>query len=560
MREGEDIGRPLVVIVGAGPAGLGAAIELGSRQIPCLVLERNARAGHAPRAKTTHVRTREHLRRWGIADELAKAAPFGVDYPSHVHFVTRLGGPGIARFDHALSCSPARDERYSEHGQWIPQYKLEAVMRAHAATLPDVTLAFGQEYLGFEQDADGVRLRIRDVARGEERAITADYLIGADGARSSVREHMGATMQGTHGLSRNYNTIFRAPGLAQAHGHGPGIMFWQLNSEVPSLIGPMDDDDRWFFMPTLVGKDVTYSQDEVRDLIRRSTGIDMDYEILSSDEWIASRLLADRYRQGRVFLTGDACHLHPPYGGFGMNMGIADSVDLGWKIAAVLQGWGGPALLDSYEAERRPAHDFVLDEAEANHALSPNRLSKPGLEDMTPEGEAARTELADYIRTAKHGEFYALGVVLGICYEHSPVIVPDGSDAHWTRSHDYVPSAMPGCLAPHRWLADGRSLYDLFGPGFTLLALGGGGGGGDGEDDDEDLARAEAEAAAQAVPLRVVRLDDPALDGLYQARRALIRPDQHVAWRGAAWPETGLLTHVTGRAPSPAHQHSANVA
>jgi 2-polyprenyl-6-methoxyphenol hydroxylase-like FAD-dependent oxidoreductase len=531
--------RPLVVVVGAGPAGLAAAIELGSRSISCLVLERNSRAGYAPRAKTTNARTREHLRRWGIADTLAEASPFGVDYPSNVLFVTRLAGPEIARFENALYCDPKHDERYSEHSQWIPQYKLEAVLREHANGLDPVRIQFSQEYVAFEQGEASVRVHVRDLETGEERVIEADFLIGADGARSLIRDQIGATMVGTYGLSRNYNTIFRAPGLAEAHPHGPGIMYWQLNAEVPSLIGPMDDDDRWFFMPTSVPTGVTYSDEETADLIRRSTGIDVDYQILSSDEWVASRLLADRYSLGRAYLIGDACHLHPPFGGYGMNMGIADAVDLGWKIAAVLQGWGAPDLLDSYETERRPAHVYVMDEAEANHSMAPNQLVRDHIEDLTPEGEAIRREVGELIWKVKTNEFYALGVVLGYRYENSPIIIGDGSPA-WEKSRDYVPTAAPGSLAPHCWLDDGRSLYDLFGQGFTLLVMA--------EGEADDVARARREAAESGTPLDVVLLEDPSLVALYGAKRALIRPDQHVAWRGDAWPEGDLLLTVSGRA------------
>ena len=526
-----------VLIVGAGPAGLAAAIELGSRSIPCIVIERNPRAGYAPRAKTTNVRTRTHLRRWGIAGKLAAAAPFGVDYPSHVHFVTRLGGPALHRFDDALFCKPERDDRYPEHSQWVPQYKLEAVLMEHARSLPGVELQFGREFAGLEQDDGGVRATVRVIDTGHEQAIEASYVIGADGARSGVRDAIGATMKGTYGLSRNYNTIFEAPGLAEAHPHGPGIMFIQLNRDAPGLIGPMDEGDKWYFMPTALPAGAKLSDEEVLGMIRRSTGIDLPYRILSSDEWVASRLLADRYSDGRVFLVGDACHLHPPFGGYGMNMGVADSVDLGWKRAAVRQGWGAPALLDSYEAERRPAHEFVMDEAERNHAASPNLLLREGLEDDTPEGEAARAEAAIAIKESKAAEFYGLGVVLGLCYHDSPVIVDDGTPAA-PPSRDYTPCAAPGCLAPHAWLTDGRSLYDLFGTGMTLLVMG---------NEDDAVASARREAEADGVPLTVLKLDDPRLPGLYGAPLALIRPDQVVAWRGGAWRD-GVLAVVTGRA------------
>lgn len=528
--------RVQVVVVGSGPSGLALAIELGMRSISCLVVERNDRVGYAPRAKTTNVRTREHLRRWGIADRLAEAAPFGVDYPSNVVFVTRLAGHEITRFEGALFCSPEQDERYSEHSQWIPQYKLEEVMLEHARTLPSVELVFNREFLDFYDHGEQVSVRTRDLDTGEEIVIETDYLVGADGARSSVRDQIGAKMVGEYGLSRNFNTIFEAPGLAEAQPHGPAIMFWQINRDIPSMLGPMDTGDRWFFMPTGVPAGIQYSEAETIALIRESTGIDLPYRILSSDEWMASTLVADRYSKGRVHLIGDSCHLHPPFGGYGMNMGVADGVDIGWKIAAVLQGWGAPSLLDTYWAERAPAHRHVIKEAGQNHALSPNQLYRDGIEDDGREGEQVRSAVAELILENKRAEFFGLGVVLGYCYRDSPIIIDDGSQATWEPNRDYEPSAVPGCLAPHHWLSDAESLYDRFSEGFTLLVFG---------EHRADVAAAEAEAAASRTPLAILSLDDADVAASYGASLALVRPDQIVAWRGEAWPR-GLLGRVTG--------------
>jgi 2-polyprenyl-6-methoxyphenol hydroxylase-like FAD-dependent oxidoreductase len=531
-----------VLIVGAGPVGLALAIELGHRGIGCLVVERNERVGHAPRAKTTNVRTREHLRRWGIADALRAASPLGLDYPSNVAFVTRLNGYLLTRFENAMYCAPGKNPFYSEHAQWIPQYTVEEVLRRHAQSLAGVELRFSAELESFEQDANAVTAHVRDLARGEVSAVACDYLVGADGARSSVRTAIGATMKGSYGLSRNYNVVFRAPTLAQAHPHGPAIMYWQVNADVPSVIGPMDRGDTWYFMPTQLAPDRTIAHDEVPALIHQSTGLDIPVQVLSSDEWIASRLLADRYRDRRVFLAGDACHLHPPFGGYGMNMGIADGVDLGWKIAAVLQGWGGAALLDSYEQERRPVHEFVMDEAVANHALLGNQLWQHGLEDATEAGERLRREVGQRIQVAKIREFNTLGVVLGYRYEDSPVTVPDGTEAPASDFINYVPSARPGSLAPHAWLHDGTSLYDHFGQGFTLLATNGA--------EPHAMMHLQQAATSAGVPLKVVKPDERSIKDLYRATYTLIRPDQHVAWRGAALPEQAhaLLARVCGRA------------
>jgi 2-polyprenyl-6-methoxyphenol hydroxylase-like FAD-dependent oxidoreductase len=540
----EQTGRIPVLIVGAGPVGLALAIELGHRSIPCLLIERNDRVGHAPRAKTTNVRTREHLRRWGIADQLRAASPLGLDYPSNVAFVTRLSGHLLTKFENAMYCAPGKNPLYSEHAQWIPQYSVEEILRKHAQSLPGVVLRFSSELLSLEQSEQGVRAQVRDLAGGGTFSVDSDYLIGADGARSLVRTAIGSTMDGTYGLSRNYNVVFRAPGLAQAHKHGPAIMYWQVNPDAPSVIGPMDRGDRWFFMPTQLSEGKKITHQEAPELIRKSTGIDIPIEVLSSDEWVASRLIADSYQDRRVFLAGDACHLHPPFGGYGMNMGIADGVDLGWKIAAVLQGWGGPALLDSYEHERRQVHEFVMDEAVANHGLLGNQLWQEGLEDATPDGERLRAEVGARIQVAKIREFNTLGVVLGYRYEASPLIVSDGTEPTARDFLNYVPSARPGSLAPHAWLHDGTSLYDHFGHGFTLLTT---------VDADAQAVEAARKAAhAVGVPLKTIKPQEPVIKDLYRARYTLIRPDQHVAWRGNTWPEQAelLFARICGQRQS----------
>jgi len=529
-----------VLIAGAGPVGLAAAIELGQRKIRCLVVERNDRVGYAPRAKTTNVRTREHLRRWGIADRLREASPIAPDYPSDVVFATRMNGPQLARFENALNGSRARNNLYSEEAQWVPQYVLEEVLREHAASLPGVSIAFNSELASFSDDGEGIMAEVRDVATGAVRRVGSAYLIGADGARSMVREAIGATMLGEGAFSRNYNIIFRAPELASRHSHGRAIMYWMVNEEVPSLLGPMDSDGLWFFMATKLANNVDPASVDPVELIRRGTGLsDLAIEVVGTDPWVAHKLVADRYERGRVFLAGDACHLHPPFGGFGMNMGIGDAVDLGWKMAATLQGWGGAELLASYESERRKVHERTIAEALINYGAVGNQLVRPGLEDPGPLGDATRREVGEIIQATKIREFKTLGIVLGSRYEDSPIIVPDGSAPPAEHFMLYVPSAHPGCLAPHLWLADGSSLYDHFGQGFTLLVTAG---------DTQDAEPLLEAARRQRVPLKLVVPEDARLRARYEARFSLIRPDQHVAWRGDTLPADieGLLARITG--------------
>lgn len=526
-----------VLVVGGGPVGLAAAIELGARGVRVLLAERNTRVGAAPRAKTTNVRTRTHLRRWGIADQLAAEAPFGVDYPNNMVFVTRLGPGGIelARFENAFNASPARDPRYPEHGQWVPQYRLEKVLLDKVRTLPSVDVRFDTMFVAAVQNDDQVTATLRS-QKGEEYRVEARYLIGADGARSAVRDLIGATLEGRRGLSHHYNIIFRAPGFAQAHGFGPAAIYWQIGKNGFSAVGPMDSGDLWFFNPGGAEPGASLPENEAKALIRERSGIDLPVDILSSDSWTANELLADKYVEGRIFLAGDAAHLHPPAGGYGMNMGVGDGVDLGWKIAAVLQGWGGPALLDSYEAERRPVHRVVIDEAMANYA-SYVVPPPPEIEEEGPRGDAIRAKAGAGIRATKSREFATLGTVLGLCYGDSPVIVDDGTPAPGRDSQHYSPNGRPGCLAPHAWLPDGRSLYDLFGDGYALVVAD--------SAESADVDRAVSQAASLNVPLTVVRPAGVDVEALYGAALALIRPDQHVAWRGTVW--EGALGIATGR-------------
>jgi 2-polyprenyl-6-methoxyphenol hydroxylase-like FAD-dependent oxidoreductase len=527
-----------VLIAGGGPVGLSLAIELGHRGISALVVERNARVGQSPRAKTTNVRTREHLRRWGIADTLRAASPIPPDYPPNIVFATRMNGPVLTRFENAFNGCRVRNELYSEEAQWVPQYTLEEVLRAHAVSLPGVRVVFENELCAMTQDADGVSAEIKDLTSATTRPIRSRYLVGADGARSFVREAIGAKLQGDGPPLKNISIIFRSQELMRRQIHGDALMYWLVNPDVPGVVGPMDQHGMGYFMATKLPGDIDPATLDPVDLVRRGTGFaDLDIEVLRIDPWVARSLVADFYTKGRVFLAGDACHLHPPFGGFGMNMGIGDGVDLGWKLAATLHGWGGPGLLASYQPERRPVHERTIAEANVNYAATGGQLVLDGIEQAGPAGDAARLKAGRMLQASKLREFHSLGLVLGLRYAGSPILMDDAGVPPVEETTVYTPSAYPGCLAPHAWLADGSSLYDHFGQGFTLLATNGG------------AAEASVFAAsAGEIPLQVLAPHDTRLHDLYAARFALIRPDQHVAWRGDALPAhpRDLLERVTG--------------
>ena len=536
-----------VVVVGAGPVGLSLAIELGMRGVSCQVIERNDRVGYSPRAKCTNVRTREHLRRWGIAEALRAASPIRRDYPSNVVFATRMNGHLLARFEKSFSAVTERNDLYSEGAQWVPQYVLEEVLRAHAVSLPGVDVQFETALEACSDDGDGVTATVVHTPSGERRQIRSRALVGADGARSTVRKAIDVRLVGDGGYSSNLNFVFRSGTLAAAHRFGPAIMYWMVNADCPALLGPMSDDGLWYFIATKLSGDTDPATVDAAGLIRLSTGLDLDdIEVVQADPWVARRLVADHYRRGNIFLAGDACHVHPPFGGFGMNMGVGDAVDLGWKLAATLQGWGGPALLDSYEAERRPVHEWAISEAVANYATVGNQLARPGLEADGAVGEATRNEVGETILTQKAREIRSLGVVKGYSYSQSAIVVQDGSVAPQRASMAYEPSAHPGCVAPHLWLQDGTSLYDRFGPGFTLLVTEPG--------HEPAIAGFEQAAKRLGLPLTVLVPQDDRLRPRYQAALALIRPDQHVAWRSATGDgvdAAAVLETVRGADPQP---------
>jgi hypothetical protein len=424
----------------------------------------------------------------------------------------------------------------------VPQFVLEEVLRRHAATLPTVTIRFQCRLESIDEHTDGIDAAVIDLASGARDRVACRYLVGADGARSTVRGLIGARMQGDGSEWPNLNVVFRSPGLAQRIRFGQAIQYWLINPDLPSVFGPMDmARDLWYFIFTKLDAAVTAAPGE---LIRRALGCDIPLEIVATDPWVARRLVASHYARDRIFLAGDACHLHPPFGGYGMNMGIGDAVDLGWKLAATLQGWGGAELLASYEAERRPVHVRVMDEAMYNYGAVGNELTRPEIEDVGLAGERIRAEVGAAIRRTKIREFDTLGVVLGYHYGDSPIVVPDGSTCPEGDFREYRPSARPGCLAPHLWLSDGSSLYDALGPGFTLLMTQAG----------RDVSRLLTIVERMRVPLKVLAPAHTRLRDLYQADFVLIRPDQHVAWRGNSIPDDveALLDRIRGAATSPA--------
>jgi 2-polyprenyl-6-methoxyphenol hydroxylase-like FAD-dependent oxidoreductase len=506
-----------VLISGGGPVGLAAAVELGLRGIDCLVVEPRSEVSRArPRCKTLNVRTMEHLRRWGLAGQIRERAPLATSWSQDVVFCTSLSGWELSRFSGVFGLR-ADGERFPELGQQAPQYVLEQVLREAVAALDPGELLLGARVVAVTQDEKRASVTVEH-GSGECEDITADYVIGCDGPRSVVRDQIGSAYRGGQALRPNFGMVFESPELWRHVKHGPAVQYWIVNGQAPALMGPLDRAGSWWAIA--FGVDEHTGQRDARGLIDGFAGVPVEARVRSTDPWTARMQITDRMRDGRVFLAGDAAHLNPPFGGHGLNTGIGDAVDLGWKIAAVLHGWGGPALLDSYEAERRPVQERVIAEATANMRVLSTELLADNLDDAGAAGETARRAAGRRIQQTKRSEFHSLDLVLGLRVADSPILPPS--------EHP-----LPGTLLPHRFLPDGRSLYDLLGPDLTLLV---------------DVRAAEAAAAVQAaartaaVPL--ARVDLPGLDG---PGLLIVRPDRFVAWQGAEVADADLLLNqLTG--------------
>ena len=528
-----------VLIVGGGPVGLSLAVELGLRGIATILVEKNHRTGNQPRAKMTNIRTMQHFRRWGISEALRLASPLRPDYPTDIVFKTRLFGKTLTVIENAYEGAKRRDPRFPEPAQWVPQYTVEAVLKERASASPSVALKFDTELIDFKESDSRVSARLRSSITGSESVIRAKYLVGADGARSAVRNLIGSQLEGERAFGHHYNVILRIPELTTDPPHPRAIFYWLLNPDCPAGLARLGDD-KWAIAFTLPPGNNDLDDTAIAKRVAAAVGKPIDFEILTRDAWGAHRLIADKYSNGRVFLAGDACHLLPPSGGFGMNLGIADSVDLGWKLAATLDGWGGTSLLTTYQTERKPVHQRTIGEAVANHSVLSEHLLKADLDDDSATGDALRAAVVEEILASKSRQYKTVGIVLGSRYSHSPIIVDDGSHPPIEDCSDYVPSACPGSLTPHAWLQDGSSLYDHLGQGFTLLLI---------SDQGASAANSLVTAAhACRLPLKSLDLRREGLCDLFAASLILVRPDQHVAWRksSAAFDAEEVVAKVRG--------------
>lgn len=527
-----------VFIAGAGPVGLTAAMDLQQRGVRVTLAEPR-RFAEPPNVKCNHVsaRSMETFRRLGVAAKVRDAG-LPADYANDVSFRTSLTGHELSRIH-----IPCRRDRYTDtsgpDGWWptpepphrINQTFMEPILLRHAAALPGVTLHNRTELSGFAQDAEGVTVQLRDLDSGATRSVRARYLIGCDGGSSTVRKAMGAQLEGTAVIQRVQSSFIRAPGLIGRMRHAPAWSHYNYNPRRCGVVFAIDGRETWLVHNHLNANEPEFDSVDRDWAIRQILGVDGDfrYEIVTKEDWIARRLVANRFRNGRVFIAGDAAHLWVPYAGYGMNAGIADAVNLTWLLAACLQGWGDARMLDAYEAERQPitlqVSHFAMDHAakmiKARSAVPAN------IEALDDAGAAARERFGAEAYELNVQQFCCAGLNFGCFYDGSPIIVGDGETPPPYTMGGFTESTVPGCRVPHLWLADGRSLFDALGPGYTLLR----------RDPRADVAALLQAAQAQRMPLQL--LDAQPRDGwpaAYRHALLIVRADTHVAWRGDAPP------------------------
>jgi 2-polyprenyl-6-methoxyphenol hydroxylase-like FAD-dependent oxidoreductase len=530
-----------VLVVGAGPVGLTLAMDLAWRGIDVTVVER--RAAHEPpgdRCNQISARSMEIFRRLGVARALRNAG-LPPDYPNDVVSCTSVTGIELSRVK-----IPCRAERYTskdgpdtgwptpEPSHRISQSCFQPILLDHARAQPLIRLIHRSEFRSLAQSERGVLASAASLDTGENIEVSCRYLVGCDGGKSDVRKAIGAKLVGTAHVVNVQSTCIKAPDLLNLL---PGKRAWLYFALNPRRCGSMIavDGRETFLIHNFLYRGEEGFDSVDRDwAIRQILGVDrgFTYEVLSKEDWTARRLVADRFRDRRVFICGDAAHLWIPHAGYGMNAGIADAADLAWLLAAVLKGWAAPGLADAYEAERQPITEQVSHFTTdcAHKLMRLRRAVPPEIEAEGPEGDAVRERLGRIAYEVDVEQQCCAGLNFGYFYDRSPIISYDGEQHPPYTMGRFASSTVPGCRLPHLWLAPGHSIYDALGPDYTLMRV-------DPAIEIDNLIRA---AAHRGIPLRVLDVAQPDARDHYHAGLLLVRPDLHIAWRGNKLPDEPL--------------------
>ncbi len=529
-----------VLIVGGGPVGLALALDLGWRGVECLLVDELERDGYRshPRANLINSRTMEFCRRWGVAARV-KEVGTPPDYPHTAMYVTSMRGQLIARIERPGHGGDKPIAFTPEPPQRCNQIWFDPALRERAEGFPSVKLRYRWRFDSFVQDATGVTSGVTDIATGDTHTIRSAFLAACCGGRSPIRRLLGIDASEGEVLGAPLSVYFRAKNLWDYHDKGKGVLHFIVGpTGVWATLNSLNGGELW--RVTLHGGAKAHGTPEILDhkaILTRIVGCEFPYELISISPWVRRKLVTAAYRHGRVFLAGDCAHQNTPTGGYGMNTGVGDAVDLGWKLTGSVQGWAGPALLDSYDAERRPVALCNVEEATRNFQLR-SFAAIPELMESSRAGEAQRARLGAEILRNTSRELLSDGIAMGYRYDDSPIVCPDGSTPPPLSVTEYAQTSFPGARAPHAPLRDGRSTLDLFGKAFVLLRLG---------RKAPEVGAVKDSAKRRGVPLEVAAIDDAAACSAYERKLVLVRPDGHVAWRGDALPEAeALIARATG--------------
>jgi 2-polyprenyl-6-methoxyphenol hydroxylase-like FAD-dependent oxidoreductase len=544
--------RVSVIIVGAGPTGLMLALELGRRGVATLLLSESTQTSTTPKATVTQARTMEHFRRLGLAEAVRRTGVPG-DHPTDIVYCSRITWHELAR--HRLpSPDEARRLVREEPARWhtpelthrSSQMWIEPILLDACRRLPSVELQLGWRGLRIHEAGGAVSVEAERVADGLRQTFHGAFLVGCDGAASTVRGHLGIgwgdSSQITEFKGRPMFSVHaRAPRFFERVPFARGWLYAAINCvQRGSCISLNGTDFKFSFWRPDHWTSDHVSKEQIAEVHLRMFGRECDFDVIGYKFWRGgASLVADAYRRSRVLLAGDAAHLFTPSAGLGYCTGIDDAANLGWKLAATVHGWGGPGLLDSYEVECRPEAlrrtRFAAECAERLAIFKPT----PDLDQSTPAGDRARAAAAAHFASHLPFQYDIPGINFGARFDASPIIADDRSPTPAGSPNVYVPSGKPGGRAPHAWLPDGRSLYDAFGFDFTLLCFG---------PRAEDVESFRRTAAKLAIPLAVVEIPSRTLRDVYEADLVLVRPDQVVSWRGSGTPydAEGVLRQAAG--------------
>jgi 2-polyprenyl-6-methoxyphenol hydroxylase-like FAD-dependent oxidoreductase len=517
-----------VLIVGAGPVGLTLSIDLGRRGVRCILVEKNDAPLGFPKMERCNPRTMEIFRRLGLADKV-RAAGYPQDWPMDAYLVFDLMRPALLKMEHptVAQAKASRDATLDgslplEPYQIISQYTLEPLLRSLAEQNPAVTVKYGHELISYAEESSGVLARMRRTS-GEIVEIRSKYMVGCDGGSSVVRKQLGFKMEGEPHLREMRQALFHCPELYDKVRAPRARHYHRVDDHWTLMI--VQDSREHFTLHAIVEKD-----EDMAALFEKIVGAHVAYKMLHCAKWVQRLLLAEHYMSGPVFIAGDAAHLVIPTGGLGMNTGVGDAIDIGWKLAATLRGWGGPKLLASYEAERRPIGAINIKASGGGTAgrTKWRAAYRPDVEDDTAEGRAALANLIAIAREEAPKSFRVIGAELGYRYAGSPIICEEAGGPA-PNIEDYEPTTWPGARLPHVWLEPGKvSVHDRIGDGFALLGLG--------QNRSDPSGFREAFQMIGA-PFSVLDIDNTAVRKVYGFDYLLVRPDLHIVWRGNALPD-----------------------